>query len=506
MTVIFSSPEQDGISSGSTAQIDVFGRGVLEHIPTAGYCDIKEGLIPSLVRAGKTVHAESINQGVGVYRSWVEYLRATGVFLENFSASDKQPAGFSCVGADDVWTGRDVKVDAGARIFGPVMICDGVKISKEAVIFGPAILGRNVKVGRSSLVADSVVWDGGQIGDDCEVKNCLLDYESSVPNGTLAEGKLLGKAGKSLSHAGLSLAERNGFGVDQVKRQQWMAAAAAVIFGAFLWAYWEPVIVDLWRIWLRSDEYSSGLLVPLIAGYILWIRRDSITACRINPSLWGLAGFIGAQAFRLFGLFYWYDSAERLSMVLTLASLVLLLFGWQLFRKVLPVLLFLFLMIPLPNSVQSAITLPLQSWATTSSVFCLEMLGYDIVRQGNVININGTVVAIAEACNGLRMLTAFFVISGLVVMIINRSIWEKIIIFVSSIPIGLICNTLRLTITSIALTVLSTEKWEQVFHDFGGLAMMPVAIGVIVFELWLLSNLVTEAHRQEKEIIWNRSS
>jgi len=144
---------------------------------------------------------------------------------------------------------------------------------------------------------------------------------------------------------------------------------------------------------------------------------------------------------------------------------------------------------------------PLQSWATASSVFCLEAAGFDVIREGNVININGTLVAVAEACNGLRMLTAFFVVSATAVLSVHRPRWEKALILASSIPIALLCNTIRLTLTSYAFTRLDGSQWEGAFHDFGGLAMMPLAVGMIVFELWLLSTLVIEPKQIKEHII-----
>jgi exosortase len=136
-------------------------------------------------------------------------------------------------------------------------------------------------------------------------------------------------------------------------------------------------------------------------------------------------------------------------------------------------------------------------------VFCLELAGYEIVREGNVIHIGTETVAVAEACNGLRMITAFIVISGLVVLLVKRQWWEKLIILASSLPIALLCNTIRLTITAMAFTVLEGEQWEKIFHDFGGYAMMPVALAVVVAELWLLAKLTIPPEAQ-KEIIITR--
>jgi exosortase len=151
-----------------------------------------------------------------------------------------------------------------------------------------------------------------------------------------------------------------------------------------------------------------------------------------------------------------------------------------------------------------AVTLPLQRGATSSAVFCLETLGYNVVQEGNVIHIGNASVAVAEACNGLRMVTAFFVISGLVVLLVKRTWWEKLIVFASSLPVALLCNTTRLAITAIAFTVVSGEYWEKVFHDFGGYAMMPLALATVVAELWILAKLTMPPTQKEAIIAVRR--
>jgi exosortase/archaeosortase family protein len=99
------------------------------------------------------------------------------------------------------------------------------------------------------------------------------------------------------------------------------------------------------------------------------------------------------------------------------------------------------------------------------------------------------------------MITAFFIISGLVVLLVKRAWWEKLVVLISSLPIALLCNTIRLTITAIFFTILKGEYWERLFHDFGGYAMMPLALAAIVAELWLLTKLTTLPEKEETIII-----
>jgi len=523
LTVMFNPGYGNGQQIGEAAGIYICETSILEHIPEEGYFDIKEGLIPELLSAGKTVHTAVLPNHAGNFRDWRGYLYAIANYLENTPKLNADLKLCKRKNSQPVWMAANSRVDPRALIYGPAVVMNGACISEGAVIFGPTIIGRDVSIGENSIIVDSVLWDGAQVGPNCEVQRCLIDYYAVLRSNTVAEEKAIpfrpkGTLERSIGSA-LKFAENRVERFRQVlepslckineKLPTWVKVnktrivpcfAASLLLIAFLWSYW-PGLMELWNVWQRSDEYSSGLLVPFLAIYILWSRRKTIAQCDIKPSMWGLVAFVAAQGFRLFGLYLGYGSAENLSVALSIAALVLLLFGWQLFRKVSTVLLFLCLMLPWPTRVQAAVALPLQRLATSSAVFCLETIGYDVIQEGNIINIGQARVAVAEACNGLRMITAFFVISGLVVLIIKRAWWEKLIVLASSLPIALICNTTRLTITALAFTVLSGEHWEKIFHDFGGYAMMPLALAVIVAELWLLAKLTMLPLEDEQIII-----
>ena len=523
LTVVFNPSAGDGRTAKEPAGIYVCNPTIMEHIPKDGYFDIKEGLIPEMLRAGKSVHVTVLPSHAGNFRGHQSYISAISNYLEHTDKVNGNCKLRRRNGSQVVWSGANVSIEPGVRIYGPVVVMDSAHICDGAVIFGPTVVGRGVTIGRNSIVTNSVLWDGAQLGPNCEIQRCVIDYHATVRANTIVQEKVIPfraegmiqcsvnralKVAKSnavrLQHALQAqldkISEKLPSCVRSYKRDTFAWLGASVVFIVFLWSYW-PGFVDLWNIWQRSDEYSSGLLVPFLAVYILWSRRHDIAKCPIRPCIWGVFAFIAAQAVRVFGLFFMYGSAERLSVALSIAALVLLLFGWQLFRKVSTVLLFLCLMLPWPNRVQTAVALPLQRWATSSAVFCLEVLGYAVVRDGNIIHIGDATVAVAEACSGLRMVTAFFVVGGLVVLLVNRAWWEKLIIIVSSLPIALLCNTVRLAVTAIAFTVLSGEYWEKIFHDFGGYAMMPLALAAIIIELWLLTKLTTLPTKEEAVII-----
>lgn len=527
LTMFLNPGSTNGKHYVQTSGIYICNSSIVKHIPKRGYFDIKEGLIPVILRAGKKIHAAMLPKHAGNFRNRQQYLFAVNNYLTDAPELCPDLKLRKSADSQNFWMAADSTVDQGARVFGPVVIMSGTCISNGAVIIGPTILGNNVVIEKDSIVVNSVLWDGVHTGANCQIQRCVIDYNTTLKTNTVIHDKsIAGKPNNAMERPLKRAAKIVTDGVSELKRAMqpqinkiakklpdWAFSSPrniirffllSMVLIAFLWSYWHG-LVDLWKIWMISDEYNSGLLVPILAVYILWTRRRTIAQCPIKPSVIGIFIFIGAQILRFFGLLFLYGSAERLSLALSIFALVLLMFGWQFFKKTSTTLLFLCLMLPWPNRIRAAVSLPLQRWSTSSAVFCLELMGFDIVREGNVIHIGQSTVAVAEACNGLRMITAFIVICGLVVLLVKRAWWEKLIVLVSSLPIALLCNTIRLAITAIFFTILEGEYWEKIFHDFGGYAMMPLALAAVVAELWLLAKLTIPPESREEIIITRRN-
>jgi len=267
------------------------------------------------------------------------------------------------------------------------------------------------------------------------------------------------------------------------------SVALIMLLAVTVWSYW-AVLAGLFKAWQRNNDYSAGQLVPIIALFLLWRERKTLKKCLLRPCWWGIVLLILAQVGRIYGLVFMYDTRQY-SLILSLAGLVLMVVGWQVFRSVVWILLFLFLMVPLPGRVHNLISGPLQNMATTGSVFLLEAFGASVNQQGNVVMLNeNTPMAVAEACSGLRMLTAFVIVAAFIAYMINRSRLQKAVLLLSSIPVAVMCNIVRLCVTAAFMLLVSTEFAEKFFHDFAGLAMMPVAVMLIFGELWLMDKLI----------------
>jgi len=520
----------DGLSSGSPVAY-IVGPAALAAMPAGGYVDFKEALLAALTRRGLRVHMAAVPDALPSFRDYQGYLGVMGRYLAEHDDWLEQPGGRADV-ASRVWISSRAQVADSARLYGPVAVLDGARIEAGAVICGPTVIEREACVGSAAVVSGSVLWPAATLGTNCQVHNSVIDEDTVVAAGEDYAGQWVtgrpgrwGRWGRKLTTCYSSQRVTKGWAVSKetlashsletqdskkqaTRSRRIMTAGMLLPAAALVWSYW-PTLEELAQVWLRSDEYSSGLLVPLLAAYLAWTRRSDLKQMPVRLSWCGLAGLLLAQAFRYFGFFFMYGSAVRLSLVLTIASLVLFLFGWRVFRKLLPITLFLFLMLPLPHHMESSITQPLQSWATSSAVFSLELLGYDVTRDGNLITVAGHSVTVAEACNGLRMVTGFMLVSALVVLLSKRRWWEQGTLLLSSLPIALLCNTIRLTFTAIAFTYLEGESLQQLFHDYGGYAMMPLALLLLVGELWVLRRLVVPAQGEptddRKDLLFTRA-
>lgn len=256
------------------------------------------------------------------------------------------------------------------------------------------------------------------------------------------------------------------------------------------WAF-SSTLIGLAREWRNNDDYSMGAFVGPIAAFVVWKRRAELSREVMRPCWWGLAVLAGAQILRRYALLELYESLDRYAAVLSVAGVVLTVLGWRVFRRLLWVLTFLVLAVPLPGRIHNRVAGPLQTVSTLGADATLELLGVRVVREGHDLKLNDrSSVTIAEACGGLRMLTAFVIVSGTLALMIARPAWQHVVLIVSSIPIGVACNVLRLVATALFFTVSSDDATRLFFHDVAGWAMMAPAIALLGLELWFMSKLV----------------
>lgn len=274
-------------------------------------------------------------------------------------------------------------------------------------------------------------------------------------------------------------------------------STSTIVFAVFLavstvWAFWPPLATMVER-WATDPHYSHGFLVPLFAAFLLWIRRDQFTAPGLIPSWWGVVLMAVGATLELAGGYIYLPWLQDAAFIPMITGLVVLIGGRPWLRWAWPSLLFLVFMVPLPYSVEHAVGEPLQKVATLTSTFFLQTMGLPAVSEGYVIHIDEASIGVVEACNGLGMLVMFVAFATAAVFVVERPLMDKALILLSAVPIAVGANVLRITITGLLHATVGGQTADRFYHDMAGWLMMPLALGMLWLELYLLSHLLIEA-------------
>jgi exosortase len=239
---------------------------------------------------------------------------------------------------------------------------------------------------------------------------------------------------------------------------------------------------------------GAGIAIICLAGLGYVMIGQPFERVASGERWIGLAMLIVAYAVRIyFGANLYMEPMSRLSFLLAMFGAFLMIGGWSLLRWTGAAIGFLIFMYPLPSVVEHTLLLSLQKLAAIASEVVLTILSQPVVRDGNTISVDGIPLEVAEACSGLRMVTIFGGFAVACALLMKRPWWDKLIVLLSAIPIALIVNVARIVATAVLLRMFPEgEAIHQVIHDYAGLAMMPLAMGLLYIELKLLSLLSVE--------------
>jgi exosortase len=257
-------------------------------------------------------------------------------------------------------------------------------------------------------------------------------------------------------------------------------------------AYWD--MFSLTSAAWSDDLYSHGWIVPLFAVVFLWLRWEPFTSVPARERWIGLLLLAIGLSARLFAAKYVMNPVDRISFIPSIFGVFMLVGGYRTIRWAWPALAFLVFMFPLPHALEVNVLNRLQRVATFSSTFVLQTLGVSAFRSGNLISIPGMnqPMNVAEGCSGLRMATIFGALAVAMVFVIERPWWDKFVILLSAIPIALIVNIVRITVTALLFMVAGPDNIavQKICHDYAGLViMMPLAMALLWLELQVLERL-----------------
>lgn len=263
----------------------------------------------------------------------------------------------------------------------------------------------------------------------------------------------------------------------------WLALGALIA----LVVTYHPIFYYWQYHWFRSDGYySHGILVPFLALYMVWMRREEIRQAELRPSSGGLAVVLTALALRVLGHLTQSSTISSLSFLILMYGTVASLLGWSMVRLVWFPILFLGFMMPLPSTVFDEISQPAQEWSTIIANVMLKTIGYETHRVGNVIYIPGGFdLDVGVPCSGFKMLVSMATFAFFFAYYIRVELWRQVLLVILALPLALMINGLRIALIGIVGTKFGEEA-GYAFHDWSGYMVLVVAFAVL-FQLgrWL---------------------
>ena len=234
-----------------------------------------------------------------------------------------------------------------------------------------------------------------------------------------------------------------------------------------LWAVaFIPQYPGLVLSWLRDSNNSHGLLVPFISAYFVWKNRSKLHGCSQCADNRGAVMLITSLIIYLLSYAGGISVVSRGMIILSFMGLILYNFGSGVFRILAFPLCFLFFMIPVPVSVISLISLPLQRLATDISAVLIRLASIPVYQEGNMLYFAQSQLEVAEACSGIHSIMALIMLSLVFVYVNEMTTKGKAVLIASAIPIALIANIVRVTSTGILAQFYGESIARGFLHEF----------------------------------------
>ncbi|MCK9609092.1 MAG: VPLPA-CTERM-specific exosortase XrtD [Methylomonas sp.] len=247
-------------------------------------------------------------------------------------------------------------------------------------------------------------------------------------------------------------------------------------------------LMEMGNIWMGSEEYSHGFFIPVISIYLIWVQRNDLRFTQdFKSSILGLVILLLGLLLFLLGGLATIRTIQHYAFILAVTGIFAAAFGKEGLKTAWVPLVFLLFMVPFPQFIINNLSSKLQlisSWLGVEFIRACDIMVY---LEGNVIDLGGYKLQVVEACSGLRYLFPLASLSFLCAYLFKGPVWQKILIFMSSVPLTIFMNSFRIGVIGILVNSWGTEMAEGFLHDFEGWAVFLLCMVLLFIEMWVFS-------------------
>jgi exosortase D (VPLPA-CTERM-specific) len=258
-------------------------------------------------------------------------------------------------------------------------------------------------------------------------------------------------------------------------------------------ATFSEALSELVRRWMKQEEYSHGFLIPVIVAWLLWTRRDALVASIGQPSWIGPVLILLAAAMHIVGKLSALFVLSQLAFIVTLIGVTLGLGGYSLLKVCFVPIIFLIFAIPLPYFIDSVLSYRLQLISSQLGTSFIRLFQIPVYLEGNIIDLGVYKLQVVEACSGLRYLYPLMSLGFLTAYLFQAPFWQRALVFLSTIPITIVMNSLRIGIVGILVNHWGPQDADGFLHLFEGWVIFIACAAVLVAEMALLARFTRGA-------------
>jgi exosortase D (VPLPA-CTERM-specific) len=265
--------------------------------------------------------------------------------------------------------------------------------------------------------------------------------------------------------------------MDLSGKKIYMFQAGSLLF-TFIVCLW-GTLAGIVSTWITNEDYSYGFLIPVISGWFIWERRSKFKEINIFQDFRALPFLILFLLFSVYGILGSSYSAVRPSIPFILFFLTLLCFGKHAARLMLFPLAYLIFMVPIPNLMNRYLGEPLKLISSVMGTHIIRAFDITVYREGNIIELPDIQLQVVDACSGLRFLFPLIALGIVYAYYFQKTTWKRIILVMTTLPIAVLTNGLRVGITGILSHYYGSKVAEGFFHDFEGWLIFMVAFAFL---------------------------
>ncbi len=228
---------------------------------------------------------------------------------------------------------------------------------------------------------------------------------------------------------------------------------------------------------------EHGILVGPAAAYMAWTKRDKLKTVPVRPSAWGAALLAWGAIQALLATAAQWIWASRVAFLISLVGSIVVVFGWRMVKELIYPLCTLILMIAPPTFIFERLTLSLQLLASRLGESCLEVLGYSVLREGNILELVGIKLSVEEACSGIRSLMAILFMCTLYNYFFVEGRSMRALILVMAVPIAILGNAGRIVATGMASQYNRALVSGAAHETFGYVSVLIAALGCMALHI-----------------------